>query len=301
MSLPRCAILAGRSILRLTGSDTRVFLQGLISNDITALTPDHALYAALLTPQGKYLFDFLLYDTPSGILLDGERERLPALAQRLSMYRLRAKVAIENTDGELVVLAVFGGDALARLKLAPAVGAARVENGVTIAVDPRLAALGARVVLPHAEVDAFMTAHGLAPAPPAEYDRHRLALGVPDGSRDLIVDKSLLLESGFEELNGVSFSKGCFVGQELTARTKHRALIKKRLVPVTVQGPLPAPGTPVTRGERDAGEMRSGVEGIALALLRLERLADAERAPLRAGEAVLAPVPPPWLRLAAEH
>lgn len=301
MSLPRCAILTGRSILRLTGSDTRVFLQGLISNDITALTPDHALYAALLTPQGKYLFDFLLYDTPSGILLDGERERLPALAQRLSMYRLRAKVAIENTDGELVVLAVFGGDALARLKLAPAVGAARVENGVTIAVDPRLAALGARVVLPHAEVDAFMTAHGLAPAPAADYDRHRLALGVPDGSRDLIVDKSLLLESGFEELNGVSFSKGCFVGQELTARTKHRALIKKRLVPVTVQGPLPAPGTPVTRGERDAGEMRSGVEGIALALLRLERLADAERAPLRAGEAVLAPVPPPWLRLAAEH
>ena len=116
MSLPRCAILAGRSILRLTGSDTRVFLQGLISNDITALTPDHALYAALLTPQGKYLFDFLLYATPSGILLDGERERLPALAQRLSMYRLRAKVAIENTDGELVVLAVFGGDALAILE-----------------------------------------------------------------------------------------------------------------------------------------------------------------------------------------
>ena len=146
------------------------------------------------------------------------------------------------------------------------------------------------------------SAQGLTPAPFAAYDRHRLALGVPDGSRDLVIEKSILLENGFEELHGVSFTKGCFVGQELTARTKHRGLIKKRLVPVRVRGPLPEPGTPVTRGGRDAGEMRSGSGEDGLALLRLEQLtAEATGAsPLQAGDAVLSPVLPPWLSLAAE-
>ena len=126
-----------------------------------------------------------------------------------------------------------------------------------------------RVVLPRAGVEAFIAAHGLTPVPAAAYDSHRLALGVPDGSRDLIVDKSLLLESGFEELNGVSFTKGCFVGQELTARTKHRGLVKKRLMPVQVSGALPPPGTIVTRAGRDVGELRSGAGGLAMALLTL--------------------------------
>jgi tRNA-modifying protein YgfZ len=166
-----------------------------------------------------------------------------------------------------------------------------------LAVDPRLAELGARIVLPTSKLDAFLAAHDLTPAPFAIYDRQRLELGVPDGSRDLIVDKSLLLESGFEELNGVSFTKGCFVGQELTARTKHRALVKKRLVPVRVAGLLPDPGTQITRDGRDAGDLRSGVEGMALALLRLEQLSAATSAPLMAGDAELAPAPPPWLRL----
>ena len=122
---------------------------------------------------------------------------------------------------------------------------------------------------------------------------------MPDGSRDLIVDKSLLLESGFEELNGVSFTKGCFVGQELTARTKHRGLVKKRLMPVQVSGALPPPGTIVTRAGRDVGEMRSGAGGLAMALLRLEQLGGSPE-PLRAGDAVVTPVPPPWLALSAK-
>ena len=297
MSPPGCVVLDQRGIVRLTGPDARGLLQGLISNDVDSLTPSRAVYAALLTPQGKYLFDFLLSQGSDEILLDTETARAAALIQRLSMYRLRAQVAIENAGDTLAVLAVFGEGTVERLGLAAEAGMARTEGNALLAVDPRLADLGVRVVLPIGEVDAFMVAHGLAPAPFAAYDRHRLALGVPDGTRDLIVEKSLLLESGFEELNGVSFTKGCFVGQELTARTKHRALVKKRLVPVRVTGALPEPGTPVTRGGRDAGDLRSGVDGIALALLRLEQLATTLTAPLMAGEAQLEPAPPAWLRI----
>jgi folate-binding protein YgfZ len=296
VSKPGCVVLDQRGIVRLTGPDARSLLQGLVSNDLELLTPAQAIYAALLTPQGKYLVDFLLYQASDAILLDAEAARLAALIQRLTMYRLRAQVAIENAADALTVLAVFGHGAAERLGLTPVAGAARIEGGALLVVDPRLPELGVRVVLPKDEVDGFMAAHGLAPAPFATYDLHRLALGVPDGSRDLIVDKSLLLESGFEELNGVSFTKGCFVGQELTARTKHRALVKKRLMPVRVDGPLPEPGTQVTRGGRDAGEIRSGAEGLAMALLRLEHLAPNDQ-PLLAGGALLTPAPPVWLPL----
>jgi tRNA-modifying protein YgfZ len=304
----RCVVLERRGVLRLSGADARKLLQGLVSNDVDRLAPDRALYAALLTPQGKYLFDFLLHERGGAVLLDGELERLPALVQRLTMYRLRAQVAIENASEELAVLAAFGADAAARLGLPPHPGAARVEGDAALAVDPRLAELGVRIVLPRDRVDAFVAAHGLVPAPFADYDRRRLELGVPDGSRDLVVEKSILLESGFEELNGVSFGKGCFVGQELTARTKHRGLVKKRLVPVRAEGPLPAPGTAVTRGGRDAGEMRSGADGgvelggIGLALLRLEQLTPgaAANGPLLAGEVALTPAPPIWLELTAQ-
>jgi folate-binding protein YgfZ len=302
MSDLRCVILPDRGILRVAGDDRHDFLQGLISNDVGLLSPDRALYAALLTPQGKYLFDFLLYERDGEILIDAELGRLPALLQRLTMYRLRSRVALADATAAHAVIAAFGGDAVPALGLPDTPGAVRAEGAALLAVDPRLAQLGVRAVVPRDDVQAFLAAHGLTPAPFAAYDRHRLALGVPDGSRDLVIEKSILLESGFEELHGVSFTKGCFVGQELTARTKHRGLIKKRLVPVRVSGPLPEPGTPVTRGGRDAGEMRSGSGEDGLALLRLEQLTAkaAGASPLQAGDAVLSPVLPPWLSLTAE-
>ena len=282
----RCTLLEARGVVRLGGGDMRTFIQGLISNDITLLTPDHALYAALLTPQGKYLFDFLLLDRGDSILLDVERQRLAALIQRLTMYRLRADVTLSDASEDHAVLAVFDRSAIPPGAIADPAAL----------VDPRLPELGLRVVLPRDRVPGFIAEHGLQQVDQAEYDRLRLTLGVPDGSRDLVVDRSLLLESGFEELHGVSFTKGCFVGQELTARTKHRGLVKKRLLPVRVDGPLPASGTPVTRGGKDAGEMRSGAGNLGLALLRLDQLAATEE-PLLAGEAVLTPAPPRWLPL----
>ena len=282
----RCTLLEARGVVRLGGGDMRTFIQGLISNDITLLTPDHALYAALLTPQGKYLFDFLLLDRGDSILLDVERQRLAALIQRLTMYRLRADVTLSDASEDHAVLAVFDRSAIPPGAIADPAAL----------VDPRLPELGLRLVLPRDRVPGFIAEHGLQQVDQAEYDRLRLTLGVPDGSRDLVVDRSLLLESGFEELHGVSFTKGCFVGQELTARTKHRGLVKKRLLPVRVDGPLPASGTPVTRGGKDAGEMRSGAGNLGLALLRLDQLAATEE-PLLAGEAVLTPAPPRWLPL----
>ena len=137
-------------------------------------------------------------------------------------------------------------------------------------VDPRLAALGVRCILPRADIRCALEGTGLAEAGFPAYDRLRLELGVPDGSRDLVPEKSILLESGFDELNGVDWQKGCYIGQELTARTKYRGLIKKRLMPVEIDGPAPAPGTIVTADGREVGEMRSSRDGLGLALLRLE-------------------------------
>mgnify|MGYP002078628443 CR=1 FL=1 len=286
MPLLRCVPLANRGIVRAAGTDARTLLQGLVSNDLDLLAPERPLYAALLTPQGKYLYDFIVYDAGDALLLDAERARLDGLIQRLTLYRLRAEVTFSDESERLAVLAAFDRGPVPE---------AALPHG-TAPPDPRLAELGRRVLPPRQAVPRFMAEHGLVPAEPVEYDRLRLSLGVPDGSRDLVVERSLLLESGFEELNGVSFTKGCFVGQELTARTKHRGLVKRRLLPVRVDGPLPAPGTPVTRGGRDAGEVRSGAGNLALALLRLEQLA-ATGEPLVAGEALLTPAPPPWLPL----
>ncbi len=264
MDTPRAARLEDRAVLRLGGSEVRDFLQGLVSNDVERLGPESAIYAALLTPQGKYLFDFFLADTSDGLLLEGEAERLGPLAKRLSMYRLRADVEIEAVD--LAVHAVFGDRAAAALGLDDAPGAARVlEGGGMAFVDPRDARAGIRVL-----GGAAGPLGDIAQASAADYDRHRLALGLPDGSRDLEVDRSILLEADFEALNGVDFKKGCYVGQEVTARTKHRGLVRKRLRPVAVQGPLPAPGTPILAGGREVGTLRSGRDDRALALLRLD-------------------------------
>lgn len=299
MSEPRCVVLEDRGVLRLTGEDARTFLQGLVSNDIELLSSQRALYAALLTPQGKYLFDFLLFERDGEILLDGELARLPALRQRLTMYKLRAKVGIDDVSESHAVLAVYGAGAAPALDLPETPGATRASGDAVLAVDPRLAELGGRALLPRAAVEGFVAGAGLARGSAEDHDRHRLALGVPDGSRDLVVDKTVLLEAGFEELGGVSFTKGCFVGQELTARTKHRGLVKRRLVPVRIDGPSPAPGSIIRRGEREAGEMRSSRGPLGLAMLRLEQLGQAaEKAgPLVADDSILVPQPPSWLRL----
>lgn len=291
-------VLDGRAILAVSGQDRVSFLQGLVSNDVEKVASDRTVYAALLTAQGKYLHDFMMAASGEMIWLDAEAARLTDLKRRLTIYKLRAKVAIDELP-DLAIAAVFGDSAFAALDLADQPGAARLFGDGVAFVDPRLAALGARVILPREEIRRELTARGLAETEFAAYDRHRLALGIPDGSRDLIVEKSILLESGFDELCGVDWQKGCFVGQELTARTKYRGLIKKRLFPVTIAGPSLAPGAIVELDGKEAGEMRSNRDGIGLALLRLDAIK--QPAALSAGSTTISPLHPDWMRIEAEH
>ncbi len=285
------ARLPDRGVLSVGGADARPFLQGLLSNDVDRLSPERPLYAALLTPQGKYLFDLFLVERDAAIWLDVEAARRAELLQRLAMYRLRAKVTLADLSAELAVVAI--GPPGSPSDLAAPASCEPLDGGALL-VDPRLTALGQRAILPRDAVTANMAGRGLVEADPARYERLRLELGVPAPPYDLVVQRSLLLESNFEELHGVSFTKGCYVGQELTARTKHRALVRKRLLPVRIEGPLPAPGTPLVLDGREAGEMRSGQGDRGIALIRLEVLRDGLPS-LIAGESRVSPEWPSWL------
>jgi folate-binding protein YgfZ len=297
MSSSGYVALPERGVIALQGADRIAFLQGLISRDLEQITVDRAGYGALLTPQGKFLFDFMILRTGDALLLDAERARLPDLLRRLTMYRLRAKVELQDAGGRYAVAAVLGEDVARRFELEDRPGACRpLAEGIAF-IDPRLVRLGVRVLLPPTTLGPTLEAQGFAPLEPEAYERVRITAGVPDGSRDLLTEKSTLLESGFEELHGVDFAKGCFVGQELTARMKYRGLVRKRLLPVVLKGPRPEPGTIIRLGEREAGEMRSSIDGRGLALLRLDRIAEADQAstPLSAGATEVMPVKPDWV------
>jgi len=242
--------LENRAVLRLAGADTRSFLQGLVTNDVATVTASNAVYAGLLTPQGKFLFDMIIAADSDDLLLDIEAERKPQLMQRLMMYKLRADVTI--TEEGASVWALWDG---------------KPTTGVSY-TDPRHKALHQRIIAAENPCPA-------AKALPVEtYEERRIRHGVPDGSRDMAVEKYFWLEANAEKLNGVSFDKGCYVGQELTARMKHRTNLKKMLVPVRLSGPA-APGDAITTtGGKNAGEIRTIANGYALAYLRLGFIED---------------------------
>lgn len=271
MSFSYC-VLPNRAVLKIEGADRLDFLQGLISNDVHKITPEKAIYAAFLTPQGKFLCDFFIAQDGDALLLDIDADAMPAFKKKLTMYKLRADVSIKDISDDYHVLAAFNGSC--------------DQDGVF--EDPRLAEAGYRVILPKDR-----TIEGAEEVPFETYDLMRIKLGLPDGARDMTVERSILLENGFDELNGVDWNKGCFMGQELTARTKYRALIKKRLFPVMVEGELPEPGTTVTSGDKNVGEVHSGVGDMALATLKL----DALEGDLQAGDAKLTPQKPDWMVL----
>jgi folate-binding protein YgfZ len=270
--MTRLAALSERGVIEVGGEGRADFLQGLVSNDVTQAVPGRAAWAALLTPQGKWLADFFILADGDRLLLDCERAHVPPLLQRLSRFRLRSKVTLRAAQ-DLSVYAAWDG-----------MPTETPTRQAIVAPDPRLPEAGWRL----------LSATPLpATAFEADWDRHRLALGLPDGSRDLESEKTILLEAGFDELNGVSWSKGCYMGQELTARTKYRGLVKRRLVPVSVAGNLPPPGTAVLRNAVDVGTMRSGRDQSGLAVLRIDALHDT----LTCGGATLSPRIPAWMAL----
>lgn len=258
-----CAVLDDRAVLAVTGPDARPFLQGLLTADLGRLAPGHALWAGLLSPQGKALFDMLLVDDGAGgVLIDCEAVQADALARRLGLYRLRRAVSIDRRP-ELAVMAAWG---------AAAAGAGPA--------DPRLPALGARWTGPPVPGDATA----------GDYRRHRMALGVPEGVAELGQDRTLWLEANAAELGGVSFTKGCYVGQENTARMHHRDRVRRRLLPVRLDGD-PGMATELRAGDRVAGELRARDGDLGMAWLRLE-LAQGR---LHVGDATAEPLWPAWL------
>ena len=250
-------LLPQRGVLAVGGADAVAFLNDLLTNDVSAT---ETRYALLLTPQGKFLHDMFVVPTKDALLIDCEGARLPDLQQRLQRYKLRRAVTIYDVTADYAVVAI-----------APAV--ALEAPAAHVFTDLRHRGLGQRAVVARdwlPDLKARCLALGLSETTPEAYDLHRLSVGVPDGSYDLEVERAFPMDYGMDAFNAINFGKGCYVGQELTARMKYRGLVKKQLVRVSSSAPLPAFGTPVMAGENDAGMMCSSHGAAGLALLRTE-------------------------------
>jgi len=259
--------LKDRAAIAVSGPEAKSFLQGLVTNDVEALAPGRAMYAALLTPQGKILFDFLMVEDEDEILIDCAAAACAALEKRLKMYRLRAKVEIAARP-DLTVAAGWEGEVPAGLAFD----------------DPRLPALGTRSITP---------TEGLVPDED-DYLKHRLALGVPEGA-DFGSDKIFALDGDLDELHAIAFDKGCYVGQELTARMKHRGTARKRLLVVEADTALLPPETKITAAGREIGTIASEYGRRGFALVRLDRLAEASGAPMTADGVTVRVARQSWL------
>jgi len=275
------AELVDRGVIEVTGADARKFLQGLVTSDMETAREGRAIFAGLLTPQGKILFDFFVVPKGHGFLIEAPRAALGDLIRRLNFYRLRA--AVEIKEGPFKVAACWGGD--------PA-----LIDGAVAFGDPRTAELGVRMLLP---VAATLDILGCAALTENDYHAMRIAKGVPEGGRDYKYGDAFPHEALFDQLRGVDFEKGCFVGQEVVARMEHRGTARKRIVPAEGDRSLPAAGSEVIAGDTAVGSLTSVDGRLGLAALRLDRVEQAYEAgeTLRAGEATLSLRKPGWLTL----
>jgi len=273
------AFLDDRAVLAISGPQARDFLQGLVTNDVVnGLAPGTGLYTGLLSPQGKVLFDFLVTEGDGALLLDVAKSVRDALLKKLNMYKLRTRVEVEARDQLGVYVALKGHPDNRLMPYA--------DRAVSFP-DPRFSGLGIRSIGAKAEMPANL-------AGPRAYHEHRLALGIPEGE-DFGQEKIFALDAGLAELHGVSFTKGCYIGQELTSRMKHRATSRKRILTVTADVPLPASG-PVSQGGAEIGELISSHGQAAFALIRLDRMEETS-GPVTAAEIPVALHRPAWLGL----
>jgi folate-binding protein YgfZ len=286
----QAALLPDRGVVKVVGDGARTWLGNLVTTDMGRVKPGAPRFGALLTPQGKIIADFIVAEAEppegDGFFLDCARALAPELMQRLNHYRLRAKVMVEDISDVLGVMAVWGGTPTARF-------------GLTYQ-DPRLPALGTRCMLaPQRAADAAK-AMGAKLVDASAYEAHRVALGVPRGGLDFSYGDAFPHETDMDQLGGVDFDKGCYVGQEVVSRVEHRASARSRVVPVAYDGHAPEAGTAVLAGGKQVGTIGSTAKGRGLALLRLDRVADALAAgvPLEAGGIAIRLVKPDWARFA---
>jgi folate-binding protein YgfZ len=264
-----------RDIVEISGADQRTFLQGLISQDVANVTPQQSAYGALLTPQGKYLHDFIMVQRGDKLLLDCEQGRSADLVSRLSRFRLRADVALD-LRADFKVFVAFGDRTARALGLEGSPGTTLQDGHVSLMVDPRTDRLGCRLIGPAEDIAAILGQSDLRAAEFRDYDQLRISLGVPDGSRDMEIEKSILLESNIDDLHGIAWEKGCYMGQELTARTKYRGLVKRRLVAFEAVDNDAAPGDPLVADGKVVGEVRSASGNLLLASVRTDAMDNAE-------------------------
>ncbi|GLH80618.1 folate-binding protein [Bradyrhizobium sp. SSBR45G] len=272
----KATFLDDRGVVQVSGDDARKFLNGLFTTDVGKLTPGEARFGALLTPQGKIIVDFLVAQAPAGdvserFLLDCPRALAQALTDKLNVYKLRAKVTVSNLSDQLGVIAVWDG----------AVGT-MPESSFT---DPRHALLGARVIAPQEELAAIAARLGAEVVDTEAYEAHRIGCSVPRGGLDFMYGDAFPYETNMDRLHGVDIGKGCYVGQEVVSRMHHRGTTRTRTAQVVLDGASPEPGTPIMAGDKTVGTMGSAAQQRGMALLRIDRAAEAIEAgtPLTSG------------------
>jgi tRNA-modifying protein YgfZ len=286
----KAALLTDRSVVKVAGEAARTFLHGLVTADVSKLEPGQARFAALLTPQGKIIVDFIITEAEAawggGFFLDCPRPLAEALVQKLIFYRLRTKVSIEDLSDKLGVMAAWGGTGTTQYGLAYP--------------DPRLPALGLRYILPPQLVTEAATEMGAMLVDAEDYEAHRIALGIPRGGSDFIYGDAFPHETDMDQLGGVDFAKGCYIGQEVVSRIEHRGSARTRIVSVTYDGFAPEAGMGVMAGDKNIGTLGSTANGRGLAMLRLDRIEDAlaAGAPITAGGIPLRTAKPSWARFA---
>lgn len=284
------ALLPDRGVVKVAGETARHFLNGLVTVDLGKVSPAVARYAALLTPQGKIIVDFIVAEAAAeeggGFFLDCPRALAATLMDRLTFYKLRAKVSVEDLSGALGVMAVWDAG-----------GAS--EYGLSYA-DPRLDALGTRLIVPpHLDAEVAQDL-GVELVDAAAYEAHRIRLAVPRGGLDFPYNDAFPHEADMDQLGGVDFDKGCYVGQEVVSRMEHRGTARTRIVPVTAGNFAPDAGVPVMAGDKQVGTTGSHAGNRGLAMLRLDRVADARAAgtPLTAGDVAIEAHKPDWATFA---
>ena len=287
----KAALLPDRGVIKVIGDDARKFLHGLVTTDMLGLAPGTARFGALLTPQGKIIADFFVTEAlqadGGGFFLDSPRALAVTLVEKLNLYKLRAKVLVEDLTEILGVFAVWDGQDTTK-------GCA-AKQGLTYA-DPRLPALGFRVMIPPHRATAAASELGAALVGTEDYEAHRIALGVPRGGVDFVYGDAFPHEADMDQLGGVDFAKGCYVGQEVVSRIEHRGIARTRAVALRYDGAAPASGAPITAGERQVGTMGSAARGRGIALVRLDRVAEAEQTALAAGGIPIRLIKPDWAR-----